>query len=85
MMPRKASFVTRSRKPRSMRLRINGEECDLPLPSTPNVADLVAALGLDLRKAALERNRLVLPKSRHTETALNEGDEIEIVQFIGGG
>ncbi len=65
-----------------MRLRINGEEREL---AVQNVAELVAALGVDLRKAALERNRELLPKSRHAETALTPGDEIEIVQFIGGG
>ncbi len=49
------------------------------------VAAMVAELGLDLRKVAVERNLEIVPKSRFAETALADGDRIEIVHFIGGG
>ena len=36
-------------------------------------------------KAAIERNREIIPKSLYASTPLMEGDEVEIVGFIGGG
>ena len=49
------------------------------------VSALVAELGLDLRKVAVERNLEIVPKSQFQHTALADGDRIEIVHFIGGG
>ena len=66
-----------------MRLLLNGEERDVAEVVT--IADLVAALGLDARKVAVERNLEIGPKSLHATTALTDGDRIEIVQFVGGG
>ena len=66
-----------------MRLLLNGEERDLA--GVSNVADLVASLGLDARKVAVEHNLEIVPRSIYAATALAEGDRIEIVTFIGGG
>jgi sulfur carrier protein len=66
-----------------MRLLLNGEERDVAEVVT--IADLVAALGLDARKVAVERNLEIAPRSTYGDTALVEGDRIEIVTFIGGG
>lgn len=66
-----------------MRLLLNGEERDVPGVAT--VADLVASLGLDARKVAVERNLEIAPRSTYADTELAEGDRIEIVTFIGGG
>lgn len=66
-----------------MRLLLNGDERDFAEVS--NVADLVAALGLDARKVAVERNLEIVPRSTYGHTALADGDRIEIVTFIGGG
>jgi thiamine biosynthesis protein ThiS len=49
------------------------------------VAELLALIGLDARKVAVERNREIVPRSAHAATLLGEGDVIEIVHFIGGG
>ena len=49
------------------------------------VAALLAAIGLDTRKVAVERNEEIVPRSRYAETALLTGDQLEIVHFIGGG
>jgi sulfur carrier protein len=65
-----------------MRVVINGEERET---AASGVAALVAELGLDPRKVAVERNLEIVPRSRHAETLLAEGDRIEIVQFVGGG
>jgi thiamine biosynthesis protein ThiS len=66
-----------------MRLTINGET--QMLEGATHVAALVALLGLDRRKVAVERNLEIVPRSAYEETALVDGDQIEIVHFIGGG
>ena len=50
-----------------------------------SVADLVASLGLDVKKVAVERNRVIVPRSTLADVALAEGDALEIVHFVGGG
>ncbi len=64
-------------------LTLNGETHDLAGPMT--VADLLASLGLDRRKVAVERNEAIVPRSLYEATALVTGDSLEIVHFIGGG
>lgn len=49
------------------------------------LAALIEELGLDIRKVAVERNLEIVPRSLLAETALQPGDRIEIVHFIGGG
>ena len=66
-----------------MRLILNGEERDVGEVRT--IADLVVSLGLDARKVAVERNLEIAPRSTYADTALADGDRIEIVTFIGGG
>ncbi len=66
-----------------MRLTVNGEAREVEGVTT--LAELVAALGLDVRKVALERNLEIVPRSLHGATAVADGDRIEIVQFVGGG
>jgi thiazole synthase len=66
-----------------MNLTINGEAKDLPEPLT--VADLLARLGLDRRKVAVEVNEAVVPALRHGEYRLGEGDRVEVVTLVGGG
>jgi thiamine biosynthesis protein ThiS len=66
-----------------MRLLLNGEERDIA--DIVSIADLVAALGLDARKVAVERNLEIAPRSTYADTALADGDRIEIMTFIGGG
>lgn len=66
-----------------MRLLLNGD--DREIAQVSSVADLVAVLGLDPRKVAVERNLEIVPRSTYADTALADGDRIEIVTFIGGG
>lgn len=66
-----------------MRMTINGRDQDFEGPLT--VSDLVARLGWDARKIAVERNLEIVPKSAHATTLLQDGDRIEIVNFVGGG
>ena len=66
-----------------MRLVVNGEERSFA--ALDSVAGLVAALGLDPRKVAVERNLEIVPRSTYARAPLAVGDRIEIVHFIGGG
>jgi len=66
-----------------VRLTLNGEARDGI--GANDVAGLIAELGLDGRKVAVERNLEIVPRSLYAATALADGDRIEIVHFIGGG
>lgn len=66
-----------------MKVVINGEERELPAPMS--VAELLTRLGLDQRFGAVELNREVVPRSQHAERALRDGDQVEIIRFVGGG
>ena len=66
-----------------MQLTINGET--RAFQDVAHVAALVAALGLDTKKVAVERNLEIVPRSAYGKTPLADGDRIEIVHFIGGG
>ena len=61
---------------------LNGEQRQV---REGTVADLVASLGLDVKKVAVERNREIVPRSTLGEVALADGDALEIVHFVGGG
>ena len=61
---------------------LNGEQRQVREGS---IADLVASLGLDLKKVAVERNREIVPRSTLATVALADGDALEIVHFVGGG
>ena len=62
---------------------VNGAPREVARGTT--VAALVAELGLEGRRVAVERNRDVVPRARHGEVALEPGDRLELVTFVGGG
>ncbi|GER08374.1 thiazole synthase [Kordiimonadales bacterium JCM 17843] len=62
---------------------INGENRSFNAPLTAR--GLLDALSLDPRKVALERNREIVPKSMFDDTHIVDGDQLEIVHFVGGG
>lgn len=66
-----------------MNLKINGEIRHFPSPLT--VAGLIEALGYAGKRIALELNGEIVPRGRHTEVMLTDGDCIEIVVAVGGG
>ncbi len=49
------------------------------------IARLVADIGLNPAKVAVERNRTIVPRSTLADVLLADGDELEIVHFVGGG
>ncbi len=70
-------------EPKMMHLTINGEV--KRLNQGMNVTMMLSAMELSSKKVAVERNRIIVPRSEHGTTTLMEGDILEIVHFIGGG
>jgi sulfur carrier protein len=66
-----------------MRVVVNGEERQVPSEAT--VRELLAELGLAGQLVAVERNAAIVPRAEHGNTTLREGDEVEVVHFVGGG
>jgi thiamine biosynthesis protein ThiS len=64
-------------------LHVNGEP--LILPRGASIAVLLEKLQVSTPRVAVERNREIVPKAKYTTTALAEGDELEVVEFVGGG
>ncbi|MDE2200897.1 MAG: sulfur carrier protein ThiS [Rhodospirillales bacterium] len=67
----------------ALTLTLNGEPRGFEAALT--VAELLARIGLDTRKVAVERNEEIVPRSAYGQTRLASGDRLEIVHFIGGG
>ncbi len=67
----------------SLAIHVNGELRRVTLGAT--IAEMLAELGLDARKVAVERNLEIVPRSTFGEVRVGEGDRFEIVHFVGGG
>jgi thiazole synthase len=64
-------------------IRVNGEH--RRIATGLSLAELARELGLDPAKVAVERNLAVVPRSTLGQVMVEDGDEIEIVHFVGGG
>jgi thiamine biosynthesis protein ThiS len=66
-----------------MTFTLNGE----PRALSPGLtlAALITAEGLDPRGLAIEHNRTIAPRTQWATTFLQNGDQLELVQFVGGG
>jgi len=65
-----------------MMLNINGEPRAI---SAETLSALVQQLGLKADRVAIELNREIVPRESWDKTGLHEGDQLEIVHFVGGG
>ena len=66
-----------------MTIQLNGVPHEMPAPMS--VSRLLEALEIDPRRVAVEHNRLVVKKVAYASTVVSEGDEVEVVNFVGGG
>jgi thiamine biosynthesis protein ThiS len=66
-----------------MKIMLNGEPFEAEGPMT--VAALLAALEIDARRVAVEHNLTVVKRAAYETTEVRDGDQIEIVNFVGGG
>ena len=64
-------------------ITLNGEH--KRVPAGLSIAGLAESLGLVPEKLAVERNLEVVPRSTLGEVQVEDGDELEIVHFVGGG
>ncbi len=62
---------------------LNGERRSFPAETT--LLDVVLALQLEPERVAIEFNRAIIRREMWRSTAIDDGAEIEIVQFVGGG
>lgn len=68
---------------RSMNIQLNGKPYQTDQGLT--IADLIAQLSMGDKRFAVEVNEQIIPRSKHTEYALQTDDVVEIVVAIGGG
>ena len=66
-----------------MSIQLNGEA--RPLEPAATIATLLHAEGLGERRVAVEVNGEIIPRGRHAEHRLRDGDKVEIVHALGGG
>ena len=66
-----------------MTITVNGKPQQLATAAT--VEQLLETLGLDVGRVAVELNRNIVPRDRFAAEALEDGDTLEVVQFVGGG
>lgn len=66
-----------------MRITLNGEPFELEQPLT--VADLLTRLDIDPRRVAVEHNLTIVKRQAFPEIVVADGDQVEIVNFVGGG
>jgi sulfur carrier protein len=68
---------------RPMNLLVNGKPRQFAV--APTIAELLAALDMAERRVAVEVNREIVPRGRHAMHRLADGDQVELVQAMGGG
>lgn len=66
-----------------MQIFLNGQPLDLP--ASTSILQLLGQQGYAERRVAVEVNRSIVPKSRHGQHMLQDGDKVEIVHALGGG
>ena len=63
-------------------VKINGEELNM---AGKTIAEYLATTNFDPKRIAVERNGDIVPKAKYGETILKDGDNVEVVSFVGGG
>lgn len=63
-------------------VKINGRDMEL---AGRSLAEYLESTDYDPKRIAVERNGDIVPKAKYAETVLQDGDELEVVSFVGGG
>ena len=66
-----------------MTITLNGDKHELVAPVS--VSQLLEQLEIDARRVAVELNLAVVKKTAYDSAVIKDGDEVEIVNFVGGG
>jgi thiamine biosynthesis protein ThiS len=64
-------------------MKVNGKT--VPLEEGQTLLAFLTAGGYDCARIAVERNGAIVPRVEYGNVLLNDGDTLEIVQFVGGG
>lgn len=67
----------------SLGIRVNGEH--RRVPGGVSVAEMLNGIGIDPAKVAVERNLEIVPRSSLAGILVEDGDDYEVVHFVGGG
>ena len=65
-----------------MEIRVNGEN---KIFDDCSLSEVIVSMGLDPSRVAAELNGTIIPRAEFKDTALKDGDSLEIVHFVGGG
>jgi thiamine biosynthesis protein ThiS len=66
-----------------MTIVLNGDRVDVTGPLT--ITALLVQLGVDARRVAVEHNLNVIKRANYDTTEIHDGDQVEVVNFVGGG
>ena len=64
-------------------IRVNGEH--KRVPGGVSIVEMLNEIGVDPAKVAVERNLEIVPRSTLAQVCVEDGDDFEIVHFVGGG
>ena len=64
-------------------IRVNGEH--KRVPGGISIVEMLKEIGVDPAKVAVERNLEIVPRSTLGQVCVEDGDDYEIVHFVGGG
>jgi thiazole synthase len=67
----------------SLGIRVNGEH--KRVPGGISIVEMLNEIGVDPAKVAVERNLEIVPRSTLAQVCVEDGDDFEIVHFVGGG
>ena len=67
----------------SLSVRVNGEH--RRVAGGVSISEMLNGIGIDPAKVAVERNLQIVPRSAFGEICVEDGDDFEIVHFVGGG
>lgn len=63
-------------------VKINGEKLDI---AGKTLAEYLITTNYDSKRIAVECNGEIVPKAQYDEKVLRDGDNVEVVSFVGGG
>lgn len=66
-----------------MKIQLNGEPFEMAQPLS--ITALLELLEIDPQRVAVEHNLVIVKRPAYDSTIVNAGDEVEIVNFVGGG
>lgn len=63
-------------------VKINGQESD---SAGMTIAQYISTTDYNMERIAVEKNEQIVPKAQYGTTVIEDGDNIEVVSFVGGG